>query len=83
MDFDKLQCMVKLDLAPKVLQQQLVNFQVMLAQYPPEDRFNINKIGLFYKIAPDKTIAQRQLSGVKKNKSRLTVAFLTNETGTH
>ena len=56
-------------LAPKVLQQQLVSLQVMLAQYTPENRLNyMEKTNLFYQMAPDKTIAQCQLSGVKQDK---------------
>ena len=43
----------------------------------------MDKTGLFYRMAPGKTIAQRQKGEMKQHKTRLTVALLTNETGLH
>ena len=37
--------------------------------------------GLFYSMAPDRTIAQRQVEGLKKDKTRLTLAFTANADG--
>ena len=49
--------------------------------YDLEDVKNMDETGLFYNLAPDKTIARRQIEGMKKNKIRLSVALTANATG--
>ncbi|KAE9047455.1 hypothetical protein PR001_g4203 [Phytophthora rubi] len=41
----------------------------------------MDETGLFYKLAPDKTIASRQIEGAKKSKVRVTVALTCNADG--
>ncbi|KAI1003886.1 hypothetical protein K3495_g4332 [Podosphaera aphanis] len=38
--------------------------------------------GLFYNLSPDKTIAQRQIEGLKKDKTRITLCLTSNADGT-
>jgi hypothetical protein len=45
--------------------------------------YNTDESGFIYRMAPSKTFAQRQLQGSKKDKTRITVAFTVNATGTH
>ena len=39
-----------------------------LAQWASEDQYNLDETGLFWQMAPDKTIAARQIEGSKKEK---------------
>nr|CCA19907.1 hypothetical protein TRIADDRAFT_5525 [Albugo laibachii Nc14] len=41
----------------------------------------MDETGLFYCLAPNKTIAQRQVRGLKKSKTRVTVALMCNADG--
>ena len=52
-------------------------------QYPLHDIYNMDETGLFYSMAPDRTIASRQIEGSKKNCTRITIAFTANADGTH
>ena len=49
--------------------------------YKLSDIFNMDECGLFYAMAPDRTIAARQLEGTKKDKIRITVALTCNADG--
>jgi hypothetical protein len=51
-------------------------------KYNPENIYNLDETGLFFQLAPTKTIAQRQVEGSKKVKTRLSIAFCSNATGT-
>ena len=55
--------------------------QELLDCYPPSNQYNMDKTGLFYRMASDKTIGQQQIAGVKKQKTWLTIALVVNETG--
>jgi hypothetical protein len=50
-------------------------------QYDIKDVFNMDETGLFYRMAPDRTIASQNLSGSKKEKSRISIAFTANADG--
>jgi transposase len=51
-------------------------------KYRPCDVFNMDETGLFYRMAPDKTIATKNLKGSKKDKARITIALTANADGT-
>lgn len=55
--------------------------QQVLKGYALRDIYNMDETGLFYSMAPDRTLASRQLSGVKADKVRITVALCTNADG--
>ena len=42
-----------------------------LARWAPEDGYNLDETGLFWQMAPDKTIATRQIEGSKKEKKSI------------
>ncbi|CAF1125111.1 unnamed protein product [Brachionus calyciflorus] len=56
----------------------------LVEKYEPCDVYNCDKAGLFYGIGPNRTIAAKdeQCKGFKKDKSRVTVLFTVNATGT-
>jgi DDE superfamily endonuclease/Tc5 transposase DNA-binding domain len=53
------------------------------SRYSLDRIYNMDETGLFYRLAPDRTLATRQLSGHKKNKERLSVALCANADGSH
>lgn len=65
----------------ELLAEALPAIKAVLAQYEPHNIFNMDETGLFYSMAPDKTIAMRQIEGAKKCKSRITVALTCNADG--
>src|SRR5271156_1224157 len=60
---------------------QIEELRQLCATYAVEDIFNMNEIGLFWKMAPIRTLATDALSGGNKFKDRITLAFTTNATG--
>jgi hypothetical protein len=62
---------------------QLAQIQARVAQYAPADQYNCDETGLYWKMVPDRGLATKQLSGVKKQKSRITIHHTCNATGSH
>jgi hypothetical protein len=58
------------------------DLQHVLKDYHPDDIFNIDETGLFYRLGPNYTLATLKVSGTKKSKERITVALTTNATRT-
>lgn len=57
----------------------------LLRDYAPEDVYNADEFGLFYKLMPDKSFVFKHETchGGKMSKERLTVLACANSTGTH
>jgi hypothetical protein len=51
------------------------------SRYSPKDIFNMDETGLFYTMAPDRTIARKKAEGIKQDKTRLTLALSCNADG--
>ena len=66
----------------EAVKQSLPEFRSLIEQYHPSDVFNMDETGLFFCMAPDRTIATRQLEGCKKAMTRMTVALTANSNGT-
>lgn len=64
--------------------QELVKIQSIVVKYNPEDVYNGNESGLFYRMFPNKTLAHKNedVKGFKTYKDRITVLFLCNAVGT-
>ncbi|KAM7302139.1 tigger transposable element-derived protein 6-like [Ixodes scapularis] len=60
--------------------KQLAEF---LAQYSPDDIYNFDETGFFYKLGPSSTLASEPVAGNKRSKEKITVGFLCNASGTH
>jgi hypothetical protein len=54
----------------------------LLARFQPEDRWNMDESALFAFAPPDRGLSQRQMSGKKASKFRITIAFACNSDGT-
>ena len=53
-----------------------------LSHYDPNDIYNVDETGLFYKLKPTSTLASGPVKGEKRSKERITVALCCNATGT-
>lgn len=69
----------------KVCNEWMEMLADLTAGYDPEDIFNVDETGLFYKCLPDKTLSFKgdACNGGKNSKLRLTVLLGTNCTGTY
>ncbi|GBC42405.2 tigger transposable element-derived protein 4-like [Rhizophagus irregularis DAOM 181602=DAOM 197198] len=53
----------------------------VLKNYAPEDIFNCDETGLFWKMRPSRTISNAPISGTKQSKDHVTVLLTCNATG--
>jgi hypothetical protein len=63
------------------IEETLEQIMEKIKLYELRDVYNMDETGLFYRMAPDKTIATRQIEGSKKDKTRMTIAFTCNADG--
>ena len=61
--------------------EQLVQVQAIARQFRPQDVYNCDETGLFWKMTPDRGLATYQVSGIKKDKARITAHFCCNADG--
>ena len=53
-----------------------------MSNYAPEDVYNMDETGLYFKVHPNKTLAQGKVKGRKLQNERVTLALVVNSTGT-
>jgi transcriptional regulator with XRE-family HTH domain len=53
----------------------------IIKEYQPEDVYNADETGLYWRMEPDKSLASGPLSGKKKAKDRVTILLTCNITG--
>jgi len=58
------------------------NLRQTLKDYDPENIFNCDETGLFWKMKPSRTISNGPVSGTKQSKDRVTVLLTCNSSGT-
>ena len=63
------------------VQNQLKEVKEALRGYEPRDIYNMDETGLYYRSAPTRTLSQKPVSGVKVDKTRMSVAFFCNADG--
>jgi hypothetical protein len=68
--------------SPESIENDRLALQQFLRSYDPEDIWNGDETGLFWKMEPSRVLARGPLSGHKKEKSRVTIFCATNATGT-
>ncbi|XP_030007197.1 tigger transposable element-derived protein 6-like [Sphaeramia orbicularis] len=57
--------------------------KTVIAKYKPEDVFNMDETGLYYRMLPDRTLTLvTSTKGIKKAKIRISLALTANATGT-
>ena len=54
---------------------------MLLKDYDRCNIYNMDETGLFYRMPPDKGLSSKQLSGIKGDKTRITLAFCVNADG--
>lgn len=57
--------------------------QKLSKEFKPEDIYNLDESGLFYWMPPDRSLASKQMSGSKKDKTRISLVFVVNCDGSH
>jgi hypothetical protein len=55
--------------------------QIILARYLKKDSYNMDELGLNYRMPPDRSLATKQLAGIKGDKTRLSIALTANADG--
>jgi hypothetical protein len=55
--------------------------RVIYDQYPPNDVYNMDETGLFWRRMPNGGLSSKGSPGFRKDKSRITLAVATNATG--
>ena len=68
-------------LDPKHIETEQKKFREITAQYKRDDIYNFDETALFYKLEPNKTLSDKQTSGLKIEKDRVTLGFCCNSTG--
>lgn len=58
--------------------EQLVQIQALARLYKPEDVYNCDETGLYWKMTLDRGLATQQTSGTKKDKARISAHFCCN-----
>jgi len=69
------------DISNPVAIKQMEELRALCVTYHPRDILNMDETGLFWKLTPDRTLATQAVSGGKRSKDRITVAFTTNADG--
>lgn len=74
---------VSSDADAKAMARTLPELSSRLRGYNDAQIYNADEFGIYYKMAPDKAIAEKMLAGKKKDEIRLTVLACVNADGSH
>ncbi|KAE8984415.1 hypothetical protein PR002_g22948 [Phytophthora rubi] len=66
---------------PQVVHEGLQRLQAVTDLYEPRDIYNMDETGLCYAMAPARSIGSKNMRGVKKQKTRITLALTANADG--
>ena len=58
-----------------------LSLKAIIQHYHPNDVFNCDETGLYWKMEPKRGLSTRPLSGLKQNKDRVTILLTCNATG--
>ncbi|CAG8760349.1 4953_t:CDS:2, partial [Rhizophagus irregularis] len=67
----------------ETLPEERVRLRALLAKYDKEDIYNADETGLFFRMEPNQTLSTGAVAGRKMDKSRVSVLFCANATGSH
>jgi hypothetical protein len=62
----------------KIIEESLPRIRTILDQYALVDIYNMDEIGLFYRMQADNSLITRQFEGRKQNKERITITVCCN-----
>jgi len=65
----------------KIIEESLPRIRTILDQYALADIYNMDEIGLFYRMQADNSLATKQHKGRKQNKERITITVCCNADG--
>ena len=63
------------------VEEEQAHIREILARFRPEDRWNVDETGLFAFAPPDRGLSQKQMSGKRASKFRITLCFACNADG--
>ena len=63
------------------LQEKRVELQTLIENYAPEDVYNFDETGLFYRMKPSQTLATKKIAGKKKDNTRISIGLCCNMDG--
>lgn len=67
---------------PESIHTQMKAIQAICDQYEPDNIYNMDETGLFWRLMPNGSLASKGQAGQKKDKTRITVVAACNATGT-
>lgn len=65
-----------------LIQNALPHIRDVIDEYNPEDVYNMDETGLFFRLQPDRSLATYAIQGQKKDKERISIVICANESGT-
>lgn len=66
---------------PITAEEEMQKLRLFLRGYQPEDIYNMDETGLFWKATPSHSITNERIAGRKQDKSRVTIILACNSTG--
>lgn len=66
-----------------LLSEHRRELQDLIGQYSPQDVFNFDETGLFFRMLPSQTLATKNMSGKKKDKTRISIGLCCNMDGSY
>ena len=66
---------------PEGAEEEMRSIQTLCGEYKEEDIYNMDETGLFWRQAPSSGLASEPRSGIRKDKSRISVVCCVNFTG--
>lgn len=67
---------------PENVEEEMRALRTIAGEFQEEDIYNMDETGLFWKMMPSRGLSSQQQSGIKKNKTRISLVFCVNATGT-
>jgi hypothetical protein len=67
---------------PAEAEDEMKGLQTLAGEYEEENIYNMDESGLFWRMMPSRGLSTQSQPGLKKDKSRISVVFATNATGT-
>lgn len=67
---------------PLLAEEEMKALQTVAREFQEEDIYNMDESGLFWRMMPSRGLATQSQAGLKKDKSRISLVFCVNATGT-
>ena len=67
---------------PAYAEVEMAALRTIAGEYKDEDIYNIDETGLYWKMMPSRGLATQSMSGIKKDRARISLVLCTNASGT-